>query len=83
MCSPGQLRGGGGDGGGARDEDGDARAERAAAAGTERKSEASPRQRGRRPPAEREQVSGPAGLGGQAGAPALGAAPRGRAPAFP
>ncbi|KAM5233500.1 uncharacterized protein FAM241A [Hipposideros larvatus] len=55
MCSPGQLRGGGGDGGGARDEDGDARAERAAAAGTERKSEASPRQRGRRPPAEREQ----------------------------
>ncbi|XP_025778064.1 uncharacterized protein FAM241A [Puma concolor] len=52
MCSAGELLGSGS--GGERDENGDALAERPAA-GTEREPGASPRRRGQRPLAEREQ----------------------------
>ncbi|XP_047712612.1 uncharacterized protein FAM241A isoform X1 [Prionailurus viverrinus] len=53
MCSAGELLGSGS--GGERDENGDALAERPAA-GTEREPGASPRRRGQRPLAEREQL---------------------------
>lgn len=65
MCSAGELLGSGS--GGERDENGDALAERPAA-GTEREPGASPRRRGQRPLAEREQVSGE-GRRGPAGFP--------------